>query len=84
MTTTQTKGNKMKLFDVTYISPFNGREVTEVEVSSEFLVQNESGEVVFRMNDYHPACEVVKTVEVSQARLDAKAAYFKRFGTACE
>ena len=73
-----------KQFDVTYINPFSGREVTEVEVSAKSLRQNDSGETVFRMNDYHPACEVVRVVEVSQARLDAKAAYFKRFGTACE
>jgi len=73
-----------KQFDVTYINPFSGREVTEVEVSANYLSQNDSGETVFRMNDFHPACEVVRVVEVSQARLDAKAAYFARWGTANE
>ena len=73
-----------KQFDVTYINPFSGREVTEVEVSAKYLRQNDSGETVFRMNAYHPACEVVRVVEVSQARLDAKAAYFPRWGTANE
>ncbi len=73
-----------KQFDVTYINPFNGREVTEVEVSSNYLPQNDSGETVFRMNDYYPACEVVRVVEVSQSRLDAKVAYFAKWGTASE
>lgn len=73
-----------KLFDVKYVNPFSGHEVTEVEVSADRLSQNDSGETVFRYNDFHPACEVVGVVEVSQARLDAKAAYFVRWGTANE
>lgn len=73
-----------KLFDVKYVNPISGHEVTEVEVSADRLGQNDSGETVFRYNDFHPACEVVGVVEVSQARLDAKAAYFVRWGTANE
>ena len=73
-----------KLFDVKYVNPFSGHEVTEVEVSADRLSQNDSGETVFRYNDFHPACEVVGVVEVSQAMLDAKAAYFVRWGTANE
>jgi len=73
-----------KLFDVTYVSPWSGREVTEVEVSADRISQNESGESVFRYNDFHPACEVVRVVEVSQARLHAKELYFARWGTANE
>jgi len=74
----------MKCFDVTYIEPWTGREVTSMEVSADRIYQNDSGEMVFRYNDYHNACEVVTACEVPQSRLDAKAAYFKRYGTACE
>jgi hypothetical protein len=83
-TTQQQKGNVMKQFDVTYIEPWSGREVTSIEVSANRIRQNDSGEMVFSYNDHHNACEVVKVVEVPQSRLDAKMAYFKRFGTACE
>ena len=74
----------MKCFDVTYIEPWSGREVTSIEASADQLYQNDSGEMVFRYNDYHNACEVVTVCEVPQSRLDAQAAYFKKYGTACE
>ena len=73
-----------KQFDVTYVCPWSGREVTSVEVSADRLYQNDSGEMVFRYNDHYNACEVVTACEVSQDRLDAKASYFKQYGTACE
>lgn len=75
---------KQKQFDVTFIQPWNGRPCKAVEVSRDTLSQNDSGETVFRYNHHYNACEVVEVVEVPQSRLDAKAAYFKRFGTACE
>ena len=73
-----------KLFNVKYVNPFSGRETTEVEVSADRLSQNDSGETVFRYNDFHPTCEVVGVVEVSQSKLAAKEAYFVRWGTANE
>ena len=79
-----TKGNVMKCFDVTYIEPWTGREVTSIEVSADRIYQNDSGEMVFRYNDHYNACEVVTACEVPQDRLDAKLAYFKRYGTAGE
>tara|TARA_B100002019_G_scaffold279379_1_gene281223 strand:+ start:513 stop:770 length:258 start_codon:yes stop_codon:yes gene_type:complete len=81
---TNTKGNVMKCFDVTYVCPWSGREVTSIEVSANRIYQNDSGEMVFHYNDFYPACEVVTACEVPQSRLDAKMAYFKRYGTACE
>ena len=73
-----------KQFDVKFIQPWNGRPCTAKEVSSDQLSQNDSGETVFRYNDHYNACEVVSVKEVSQSYLAAKAAYFKRYGTACE
>ena len=81
---TNERKNVMKQFDVTYIEPWTGREVTSIEVSADRIYQNDSGEMVFRYNDHYNACEVVTACEVPQDRLDAKAAYFKRYGTACE
>tara|TARA_B100002019_G_scaffold172506_1_gene149111 strand:+ start:193 stop:450 length:258 start_codon:yes stop_codon:yes gene_type:complete len=81
---TNERKNVMKQFDVTYICPWNDREVTEIEVSANRIYQNDSGEMVFRYNDHYNACEVVTACEVPQSRLDAKAAYFARFGTANE
>lgn len=74
----------MKRFDVTYIEPWTGREVTSMEVSADRISQNDSGEMIYCYNHHYPACEVVSVVEVPQDQLDAKMAYFKRFGTACE
>ena len=75
---------KQKQFDVTYVCPWSGREVTSVDVFAEDIYQNDSGEMVFRYNDHYNACEVVTACEVPQSRIDAKMAYFKQFGTACE
>ena len=74
----------MKQFNVTYIQPWDGREVTSMEVSANRISQNHSGETIYCYNHHYPACEVVSVVEIPQSRLDAKMAYFKRFGTACE
>jgi len=40
--------------------------------------------MVYHYNDFYPACEVVTACEVPQSRLDAKAAYFAKYGTANE
>ena len=74
----------MKQVDVTYIQPWNGRKCKSVEVPADRVYLSDSGEMVYHYNDYHNACPVVEVVPVPQSRLDAKAAYFKRFGTACE
>ena len=74
----------MKQFNVTYICPWSGREVTSIEVSADRLSQNSSGETIYCYNHHYPACEVVSLVEITQSELDAKRAYFERFGTACE
>ena len=75
---------KQKQFDVTFIQPWNGKTCTAVEAFADQLYMSDSGEMVYRYNHHYDACEVVTAVEGSQDRLDAKAAYFKRFGTACE
>ena len=75
---------KQKQFDVTYVCPWNGRTMTSVEVPADRLYQNDSGEMVFRYNHHYTACEVVTACEVPKSRLDAKAAYFTKYGTACE
>ena len=72
-----------KQFDVTYIQPLNGRQCTSKEVPASRLFQNDSGETRYRFNS-HTDCEVVTVKQVSQEYLDAKMAYFKRYGTACE
>ena len=82
-----TKGNNMtnkKHFDVTIICPIRGNEVTHKHVSSDSLRQNDSGETVFRYNDYHDSCEVISVVEVPQSKMDAMARYFEKYGTANE
>ena len=82
-----TKGNNMttqKYFDVKAIDPRNGRPCTFRSVSRDQLRQNDSGETVFRFNDYHDSCEVISVVEVPQEKLDAMRRYFEKYGTANE
>ena len=81
---TNERKNVMKCFDVTFIQPWNGRTCTSMEVSADRIYQNDSGEMVYRYNDHYNACEVVTACEVPQSRLDAQAAYFNKYGTACE
>ena len=73
-----------KEYNVKFICPWNGRQMRSMEVSESSIYMAESGEIVYRYNDHYNACEVVEVEEVSQAHLDAKAAYFKKYGTACE
>ena len=74
----------MKCFDVTFIAPWNGREMRSMEVSANRIYQHDSGEMVYRYNDRYNACEVVTACEVPQPRIDAQAAYFNKYGRACE
>ena len=75
---------KRKQFDVKAIDPRTGRPCTFKHVSGDQLRQNEHGETVYRFNDHYDSCEVISVVEVPQEKLDAMAAYFKRYGTANE
>ena len=79
-----TTKTQQKQFDVTYVCPHSGREVTIREVPASSIYQNDSGEMVYRYNNFYPACEVITACEVPQSRLDAQLAYFKRYGTANE
>ena len=54
----------MKKFDVKIVCPIRKREVTHLEVSRDRLSQNDSGETVFRLNEDHPAVEVISVEEV--------------------
>lgn len=74
----------MKRFDVKAIDPTTGRPTTFRSVSRDQLRQNDSGETVFRYNDHYNSCEVISVAEVPQAKLDAMASYFKKYGTANE
>ena len=75
---------KQKQFDVKAIDPTTGRPTTFRSVYRNQLRQNEHGETVFRYNDHYDSCEVISVVEVSQAKLDAMASYFDKYGTANE
>lgn len=74
----------MKKFDVLAIHPTWNREACFRSVHADRLVTNEHGETYFRFNKFYPAVEVIAAEEISQAKLDAEAAYFKRYGTASE
>ena len=79
----------MKRFNITYISPINGRQTTELEVSADRLFDRD-GETWFRYDVtpfYNGEEEVLRVVEVitaTQCDTTAKAAYMERFGTAAE
>ena len=75
---------KTQQFNVTYVSPFNGRKMRSIEVPADSIYMADSGEIVYRYNDFYPACEVIEVEEVSQELLDAKLAYFTKHGTANE
>jgi|TARA_R100000084_G_C4563136_1_gene105578 hypothetical protein len=71
-----------KQFNVTYVQP-NGMVFKSMEVPASRLFQNDSGETRYRFNDRFDY-EVISVEEVSQDYLDAKRAYFNKYGTACE
>jgi len=82
-----TKGNNMtnkKHFDVTIICPIRGGRVTHRHVSEDSIRLSDSGEMVFRYNDFHDSCQVISAVEVPQSKMDAMARYFEKYGTANE
>jgi len=73
-----------KEFDVLAIHPTTGRETTFRSVSADSLFTNEHGETRYRYNHHYNDVETINVTEVPQARRDAMAAYFKRYGTANE
>ena len=75
---------KTQQFNVTYVCPWNGRNMRSIEVPADSIYMADSGEVVYRFNDFYPACEVIEVEEVSQDYLAAKMMYFNKYGTACE
>ena len=79
----------MKSFNITYISPINGRQTMELEVSADRLFDRD-GETWFRYDVtpfYNGEEEIMREVEVitaTQCDTKVKAAYMDRFGTAAE
>ena len=82
----------MKSFNITYISPINGRETMELEVSADRLFDRD-GETWFKYDDdcgwYNPETRqeefrVCEVITATQCDTTAKAAYMERFGTASE
>ena len=73
-----------KHFDVLAIDPTTGRETTFRTVGQDSLFTNEHAETRFRYNHHHNDVETISVTEVPQAKMDAMAAYFKRYGTANE
>jgi hypothetical protein len=71
----------MKSYNVTIVNPFRNSNETHMTVSADRIDFDAN---TFRYNDHYPACEIVAIEEVPQAKLDAMAAYFNRYGTACE
>ena len=74
----------MKKFDVLAIHPTWNRETRFRSVHADQLFTNEHGETYFRFNKFYPAVEVIAAEEIPQAKIDAEAAYFARYGTANE
>ena len=70
-----------KVYEVTYVDPETGRNVTNPEVDEDRISQNDSGELVYFYNKFHPACEVISTKVVDPSYLAAKIAYFEQWGT---
>ena len=82
----------MKRFNITYISPINGRQTMELEVSADRLFDRD-GETWFKydhqigwlnpetMSIEFRECEVITATLCDTT---AKASYMERFGTAAE
>ena len=79
----------MKSYNIRYISPINGRETMELEVSADRLFDRD-GETWFRYDVtpfYNGEEEVMRVVEVitaTQCDTKAKESYMAQFGTASE
>ena len=73
-----------KHFDVLAIDPTTGRETTFRSVSADSLFTNEHGETRYRYNHHYTDVETISVTEVPQAKMDAMARYFEKYGTANE
>ena len=85
----------MKKFNITYISPINGRQVMELDVNANRLFDRD-GETWFKYDDdcgwYNPetgqeefrVCEVITATAITEEEQAAKASYFETYGTASE
>jgi len=79
----------MKKFNITYISPINGRQTMELEVSADRLFDRD-GETWFRYDVtpfYNGEEEIMREVEVitaTQCDTKAKESYMAQYGTASE
>lgn len=85
----------MKSYDITIISPINGKEVTMLDISADRLIDRD-GETWFKYDHtcgwFNPETrqeefrivEVITAKPISDEAQAAKAAYFARYGTANE
>ena len=85
----------MKSYNITYISPINGRQVMELDVNANRLFDRD-GETWFKYDDgigwYNPetgqeefrVCEVITATAITEEEQAAKASYFETYGTASE
>ena len=71
----------MKSYNVKIVNPFRNRPETHMSVYADRIDFDNN---TFHYNDHYPACEILAIEEVPQKTLDAMAAYFDRYGTACE
>jgi hypothetical protein len=76
-----TKVNAMKSYDITYIDPWNNREVRHLDVPQSQL-KDIDGETWY--TGYNKPIEVITATLVPIEREEAAKAYFKRYGTANE
>lgn len=73
--------NTTTKYNVTIASPFRDGNETQLSVSADRINFDAN---TFCFNPHYSACEIVAIEEVPQAHAEAMAAYFDRFGTACE
>jgi len=71
----------MKSYDITYIDPWNNREVRHLDVP-QCQLKDIDGETWF--TGYNKPIEVITATLVDESRHAAMASYFKQYGTAWE
>lgn len=70
-------------FNIKAEDPVDGGICTFENVPSSQLSLDGNGELLFHYNDYYTS-KVLNICAIDQEELDAKLAYFKEYGTACE
>ena len=82
----------MKSYNITYISPLNGRQVMELDVNANRLFDRD-GETWFKYDDdiawYNPETgeaefRVCEVITATQCDTKAKESYMAQYGTASE